>query len=91
VVDEMNRVSMMVDVSHCGYRTSMDAIKRSSAPVIFSHPAIRGAGSTTGTSAMTRPAPARPPAGVIGINALGIFLRDCRARRADRRAAPLAA
>ena len=37
VVAEMNRVGMLVDVSHTGYRTSMDVFEASTAPVITSH------------------------------------------------------
>jgi membrane dipeptidase len=37
VIAEMNRVGMVVDVSHAGYRTSMEAMEASQAPVIFSH------------------------------------------------------
>ncbi len=37
LIAEMNRVGMLVDVSHTGYRTSMDVIEASSAPVITSH------------------------------------------------------
>ena len=37
VIDEMNRVGMFVDVSHAGYRTSMEVMEYSSRPVIFSH------------------------------------------------------
>jgi membrane dipeptidase len=37
VVHEMNRVGMIVDGSHAGYRTTMDMMEVSSAPVIFSH------------------------------------------------------
>jgi membrane dipeptidase len=37
VVREMNRVGMIVDLSHVGDRTSLDAIEISSKPVIFSH------------------------------------------------------
>lgn len=37
VIDEMNRLGMFVDVTHCGYRTSMEAMEYSSQPVIFSH------------------------------------------------------
>jgi membrane dipeptidase len=37
VIDEMNRLGMFVDVSHCGYRTSIEAMEYSRQPVIFSH------------------------------------------------------
>jgi membrane dipeptidase len=37
VVREMNRLGLLVDVSHVGYKSAMDAIEISSAPVIFSH------------------------------------------------------
>ncbi len=37
VVKEMNRVGMIVDVTHTGYRSSLDAIEASAKPVIMSH------------------------------------------------------
>ena len=37
VIREMNRVGMVVDVTHTGYRTTMEAMEVSTAPVIFSH------------------------------------------------------
>ena len=37
VVKEMNRVGMLVDGSHSGYRTTMDAMEISEYPFIFSH------------------------------------------------------
>lgn len=37
VIEEMNRVGMTVDVSHAGYRTSMEAMEASATPVVFSH------------------------------------------------------
>jgi membrane dipeptidase len=37
LVAEMNRVGMIVDCTHCGYKTSMDAMASSVAPCIFSH------------------------------------------------------
>jgi membrane dipeptidase len=36
-IAEMNRVGIIVDVSHTGVRTSLDAVEASSAPVIASH------------------------------------------------------
>ena len=37
VIDAYNRYGMLVDVSHTGERTALDAIERSSQPVISSH------------------------------------------------------
>src|SRR5688572_16084188 len=37
VVREMNRVGMVVDVSHMGYRATLETFEVSTAPVIFSH------------------------------------------------------
>jgi membrane dipeptidase len=41
VVREMNRVGMMVDVSHTGARSALEAIEASSAPAIMSHSNVR--------------------------------------------------
>ena len=76
VVQEMNRVGMLVDGTHSGYKTTMEAMEISSAPFIFSHcnswhviPHYRNikddqikACAATG--------------GVIGVNGLGEFLDD---------------
>lgn len=37
VVQRMNDLGMAVDVSHAGFRTAMDAIQHSRAPIIYSH------------------------------------------------------
>ena len=37
VVQEMNEIGMVVDVSHCGEQTTLDAIELSSSPVMISH------------------------------------------------------
>lgn len=41
VVEEMNRLGVVVDLSHVGERTAMDAAKHSTAPVIVSHAGVR--------------------------------------------------
>jgi len=37
LVDEMNRVGMLVDLSHTGYKTTLDIMERITDPVIVSH------------------------------------------------------
>jgi microsomal dipeptidase-like Zn-dependent dipeptidase len=37
VVAEMNRLGMLVDLSHCGYKTTTDGIEASKGPVAFTH------------------------------------------------------
>ena len=37
LVTEFERVGMLVDLSHTGYRTAMDVMERATRPVIFSH------------------------------------------------------
>lgn len=37
VVEEMNRLGMVIDVSHCGDQVTMDAIKYSKNPVLITH------------------------------------------------------
>ena len=41
VVDECNRVGMLLDCSHVGRRASLDIIERSQQPVVFSHSCAR--------------------------------------------------
>jgi len=36
-VREMNRLGLVIDLSHCAYQVTMDAIKYSKAPVLFTH------------------------------------------------------
>jgi membrane dipeptidase len=41
IVERMNRVGMAVDVSHCGDRTTLDALDAAKRPVVFSHASCR--------------------------------------------------
>lgn len=38
---EMNRIGMVIDVSHVGYRTAMETIEASEAPIIYSHSGVK--------------------------------------------------
>jgi membrane dipeptidase len=74
VIREMNRVGMVVDVSHMGARATLEAFETSSAPVIFSHsnPAALREHARNITDEQIR-ACART-GGVVGINGIGDFL-----------------
>ena len=37
VIEECNRLGILIDLSHVGYRSTMEAIEASSQPVVFSH------------------------------------------------------
>lgn len=74
VVAEINRLGILMDCSHTGYRTSMDIMAMSSKPVVFSHAnarALRDHGRNIRDDQID--ACART-GGVIGINGIGIFL-----------------
>jgi membrane dipeptidase len=76
VVDEMNQVGMMVDVSHCGYRTSMQAIEHSASPVIFSHSSMRAVWDHERNIRDDQARACAATGGVIGIVGFNIFLGD---------------
>ena len=74
LIAEMNRVGMLVDTTHTGYRSSMDAMEASSAPCIISH---SNASSVYEHYRNVRDDQIKACArtgGVIGINAMGAFL-----------------
>jgi membrane dipeptidase len=83
VVDEMNRVGMVVDCSHSAYTTTMEAMERSRAPVIFSH---SNPEALTRHGRNIRDDQIRACAatdGVIGLNGIGMFLGDPQARSSE--------
>lgn len=79
VVKEMNRVGMLVDGSHAGHRTTMDAIEVCESPFIFSHSnphAIRPHYRSIKDDQMKACA---ATGGVIGINGVGYWVGDINA------------
>lgn len=76
VVARMNALGMLVDCSHCGYRTTMEAMECSNDPVVFSHSnarALRDHGRNIRDDQALRCAEA---GGVIGVNGIALFVGD---------------
>ena len=76
VVQEMNRVGMVVDCSHSGYRTTMEAMEASSAPVVFSHSNPRALCDHPRNIRDDQIKACAATGGVIGINGISLFLGD---------------
>lgn len=74
VVREMNRVGMLVDCSHSAYRTTMEAMEISSAPVLFSHSNPKAMWDHDRNIRDDQIKACAATGGVIGVNGLGIFL-----------------
>jgi membrane dipeptidase len=74
VIKEMNRVGMVVDVSHMGYRATMQAFETSTAPVIFSHSNPAGLRPHARNISDDQIKACAETGGVIGINGIGDFL-----------------
>jgi membrane dipeptidase len=76
VIKEMNRVGMVVDCSHTAYRTTMEAMEASDAPVIFSHScakALRDHGRNIVDEQIKACA---KTGGVVGITGVSLFLGE---------------
>lgn len=75
VVERMNKVGVMVDLSHCGPQTTLDGIAFSKKPVAMTHTmceALRNKHPRAKTDAQIRACADK--GGVIGIAALGYFI-----------------
>jgi membrane dipeptidase len=80
LVAEMNRVGMVVDLSHGGYRTTMEAMAASARPVIFSHSNADVVYTHYRNIKDDQIRACAQTGGVVGVNGLGAFLGDNKAR-----------
>jgi membrane dipeptidase len=76
LIAEMNRVGMMVDCSHTGYRTTMDVFEASTAPVIFSHADAKAVWDHPRNITDDQIDACAKTGGVIGVNGIGVFAGD---------------
>jgi membrane dipeptidase len=83
VVREMNRLGMMVDISHVSDRTFYDVIESASAPVIASHSSCRALASHPRNMTDEMLKALAQNGGVVHINYYNSFLDDDHRARAD--------
>lgn len=74
LVREMNRVGMLVDCTHTGYRTARDVLEVSSAPVVFSHSNPRALADHERNIPDDLIDACARSGGVVGVNGVNIFL-----------------
>lgn len=76
LVQEMNRAGMIVDCSHSGYRTTMDAMELSSKPCIFSHSNAWSLYNHPRNIKDDQIKACAATGGFIGLNGVGSFIGD---------------
>ena len=74
VIREMNRVGMVVDASHMGYRATLETFETSAKPVIFSHSNPRALREHARNISDEQIIACANTGGVVGINGIGDFL-----------------
>jgi membrane dipeptidase len=79
LVAEFERVGMLVDLSHTGYRTTMDVMERASRPVIFSHSNAAGLHQHFRNLADEQVRACAATGGLIGVSASSQYLGEPRA------------
>ncbi len=68
VVAEMNRLGVCIDLSHCGDRTTMEAIERSEKPVVISHAGARALSNVTRNKTDEQLRAIADNGGVVGVS-----------------------
>lgn len=76
LVKRMNRIGMIVDLTHTGYKTTMDVFEHVSAPVIFSHSNPRALYDHERNIADDQIRACAATGGVIGVNGIGVFMAE---------------
>jgi membrane dipeptidase len=72
-VKEMNRLGILVDLSHCSYQTAMDTLHLSSVPVVFSHANVKSISNSPRNRTDEELKLLKEKKGVIGVSPWGPF------------------
>ncbi|WMJ76353.1 MULTISPECIES: dipeptidase [unclassified Sedimentibacter] len=74
LIKEMNKVGMIVDVAHTGYRTAMETIEASEAPVVVSHGNVAAVTNHQRCYKDDQIKAIARNGGVFGVTGFGLFL-----------------
>jgi membrane dipeptidase len=76
IVEEMNRIGIVIDCSHTSFKTTMDIMSHSSKPVVFSHSNPSAIWKHQRNITDEQIKACAETGGVVGVNGMGIFLGD---------------
>lgn len=79
VIQKMNQVGMLIDLSHTGYKTTMEAMEASKQPVIFSHSNAYEVFAHVRNLKDDQLQLLAKTGGVVGVNGIGALLGDQKA------------
>ncbi len=75
LIREMNRLGMVIDLSHTGTRTTLEAIECSAHPTVFSHSNVRRLFDHPRNISDQQIRAVAERGGLVGVNAVSAFLR----------------
>jgi membrane dipeptidase len=76
IIDAMNEAGMLIDVSHCGDRTTLDAIELSPKPIAITHSNCRALNDHRRLKTDETIRKLARKGGVMGITGVRMFVRD---------------
>lgn len=76
IIDAMNQIGMLIDVSHCGDRTSLDAIEISAGPIAITHSNCRALNDNPRLKTDEAIRKLAAKGGVIGMTGMRNFVRS---------------
>jgi membrane dipeptidase len=76
VIAEINRLGLIMDCSHSGYRTSLEIMELSARPVVYSHANVRALREHPRNLSDEQIDACARTGGVIGLSGIGIFIGD---------------
>lgn len=83
VVRECNRIGILVDCSHVGIQTTLDAARHSSKPIVISHAAVRAIADNPRGLTDDQMKAVAATGGTVGFIPLGPFIRSDRPATLD--------